>query len=121
MAENKLYVGNIPYSTTDDQLRELFTEVGPLDDIKIITDRFSGESRGFGFATFTNVDDAKQAIEKFNGYEFQGKTLKVNVAREPSRTGGGGRGGRTGGGGGGFRPRGGNGGGFRGGNHRGNE
>lgn len=106
MAENKLYIGNIPYSTKQEELKELFSQYGQLDDIKIITDRFSGESRGFGFATYSTEAEAHEAIEKLNGAEFQGKALKVNVAREPSRDGGGsgGRGGARPGGG-GFRGR----------------
>jgi len=89
----KLYVGNLPWSTTEDDLRELFAPVGPTQSATVITDRETGRSRGFGFV---ELDDelADRAISELNEKEFGGRQLKINEARErPKRTGGGGGGG----------------------------
>lgn len=105
---NKLYVGNLPWSMTNDQLAELFGQHGEIvaDSAVIITDRMSGRSKGFGFVEFTNEEDAKAALEALNEFEVEGRPLKVTVARPkaPRQDGGGFGGGRprTGGGGGGF-------------------
>jgi cold-inducible RNA-binding protein len=109
---NKLYVGNLNYSTGEARLREAFAPFGNLVSVSIITDRVTGQPRGFGFVEYENADDAKRAVDSLNGQQVDGRTLNVNVARE--RTGGGGGGGYGGGGGGG-RSHGGGGGGFSGG------
>ncbi len=78
---NKLFVGNIPWSVSSDQLREIFSEVGEIEEAVVITDRMSGRSKGFGFVTFVTEEDAQAAIEKFHEYEYEGRNLTVNVAR----------------------------------------
>ncbi|MBI2814653.1 MAG: RNA-binding protein [Opitutae bacterium] len=129
---NKLYVGNLPFASTAQDLEALFGSVGTVNVVEIIFDKFTGRSRGFAFVTMGNADEAQKAVEKFHGHEMEGRALAVNIARpreeRPPRTGGfgggdrgdrggygGGRGGR--GGGGGYR--GGRGGGYRGGGDRG--
>ena len=103
----KLYVGGLPYSTTDQELREAFAQAGDVSSVAIIMDKMSGRSKGFGFVEFANDDDAVKAIDLWNGKDFGGRTLTVNEARpmEPRRdnrgSGGGGGGGGWGGGGGG--------------------
>ncbi len=94
----RLYVGNLPYKITEAELEELFAAVGAVESVRIITDRETGRARGFGFVEMTNDDDADKAIEKFNQYELEGRTLTVNEAR-PRQD----RGGFGGGGGGGYR------------------
>lgn len=106
----KLYVGGLPYSTTDDELREAFSQAGSVDSATIIMDKMSGRSKGFGFVEMSNDEDAQKAIELWNGKDFGGRTLTVNEARpmEPRNNNfrrdnggyGGGRGGNGGGGGG---------------------
>ena len=86
----KLYVGNLGYSVSDDQLRDLFSRFGTPDSARVITDRDTGQSKGFGFVEFSNDDEAKQAMS-LNGTEFAGRNLTVNEAR-PKTTGGGGGG-----------------------------
>lgn len=78
---NKLYVGNLPYSATDSELSQLFGEVGKVESASIINDKFSGRSKGFGFIEMSTAEEAQAAIEKFNGYEMDGRKLIVNVAR----------------------------------------
>ena len=96
-----LYVGGLPYSITDDQLRDLFAEHGNVDSARVITDRDTGRSRGFGFVEMSTSEEAEKAIEAVNGMELGGRTLTVNEARGKSdRGGGGGRGGGGRGGGG---------------------
>ena len=107
----KLFVGNLNFATTSDDLRTLFTEEGTCESATVMMDRVTGRSRGFGFVEMSTEDEAKRAIEKFNGYNFQGRSLNVNEARE--RVPGGGGGGYAGGGGGGYRGGGGFGGGDR--------
>lgn len=87
----KLYVGSLPYSVTEDELRELFSPFGPVESARIITDKFTGQSKGFGFVEMVNGDDAKKAIEGMNGKQVNGRTLIVNDARpqEPRPAGGG--------------------------------
>ncbi len=87
----KLFVGNLPFSTTSEQLRELFSGVGGCESASVITDRATGQSRGFGFVEMSSPDDAERAIEELNGHELGGRKLTVNEARE--RTDSGGRGG----------------------------
>jgi|ERR1043165_1441803 RNA recognition motif-containing protein len=108
---NKLYVGNLPFSATDDSLRELFAQSGSVNSATIITDRDTGRSKGFGFVEMSSDQEATDAITKFNGTNFEGRTITVNEARPkaPREGGGGGGGGRDrggrGGGGGGGRQR----------------
>jgi cold-inducible RNA-binding protein len=118
----KIYVGNLPFSATNESLSEMFASFGKVDSSKIVTDRDTGRSKGFGFVEMSDASEADAAIEKLNGADFGGRSLTVNEARpmEP-RTGGGfgggrggDRGGRSGGGFGGGR--GGDRGGDRGGN-----
>jgi len=118
---NKLYVGNLPFSSTEDSLRDTFGQVGTVTDVMIALDRQTGRSRGFGFVTFSTDEEAAAAVEKFHGADMEGRTIQVNEARpredRPRGGGGGGGGGyeRRGGGGGGYRGGGGGGGGYRGG------
>lgn len=92
----KLYVGNLPFSATDSQLTDLFSQAGNVDSVRIVTERETGRSRGFGFVEMSNEDEALSAIEKFNGQPMDGRPLTVNEARpqEPRSSGGfgGGRG-----------------------------
>ena len=110
----RLYVGNLPYSTTEDELRQLFSQAGNVDSAAVITDRESGRSKGFGFVEMTTDEEAKAAITKLNGQSIGERQLVVDEARPQERREGGGRGGPRGGGGGGGG--GGGRGGFRGGN-----
>ena len=84
----KLYVGNLGYSVSDDQLKDLFSRFGTPESIRIITDRDTGQSKGFGFVEFRNDEEAKQAMS-LNGTEFGGRNLTVNEARPKSNEGGG--------------------------------
>jgi RNA recognition motif-containing protein len=99
----KLYVGNLPFSVTEDSLRQTFGQCGAVDSVKIITDRDTGRSKGFGFVEMGSDQEAAAAIQKFNGTEMDGRALTVNEARpmEPRRGPGGFGGGPRGGGGGG--------------------
>jgi RNA recognition motif-containing protein len=99
----KLYVGNFSFSTTEDSLSAKFGECGTVESVRIITDRDTGRSKGFGFIEMATDEEAQAAIEKFNEIEFEGRPLKVNEARPMQPRG-------NGGGGGGFGSRGGNGG-----------
>ncbi len=112
----KLYVGNLPFSVTEAYLSDLFSGYGTVESAKLITDRDSGRSKGFGFVEMSTDEEATKAIEEMNGKEVDGRALTVNEARpqEPRSGGGGGGGGRGGfGGGGGSRGGGGGGGGRR--------
>jgi len=100
-----IFVGNLPYSATEDGIQSLFEQYGSVARVKIITDRDTGRSRGFGFVEMENDDEGDRAIEETNGAALDGRQLNVNEAR-PRREnfeggGGGGGGGRGGGGGGG--------------------
>ena len=94
----KLFVGGLSWDTTDDGLRQAFASYGEITEPKVITERDSGRSRGFGFVTFAQDDDAKTAISKMDGTSLDGKTIKVNEAQEKSPRGGGRSGGGFGGG-----------------------
>jgi len=97
----KLYVGNLYYQTTDQDLQELFAQSGNVTSAQVVTDRYSGQSRGFGFVEFATEDEAQQAIAAVNGKTVGGRALVVNESRpQAARTGGGGGGGYSGGGGG---------------------
>lgn len=90
----KIYVGNLPYSSTDQDLMDLFAQHGSVASANVVTDRYTGRSRGFGFVEMATAEDAQKAIEALNGADFQGRNLVVNEARpkEKSRPPGGGRG-----------------------------
>jgi RNA recognition motif-containing protein len=104
----RLYVGNLPYNVTEAELRTAFSASGEVADVKIVTDRETGQPRGFGFVEMGTDEEAKAAIDAMNGANLGGRTLTVNEAQERPG-GGGGRGGRGGGGFGGGRPGGGRG------------
>jgi RNA recognition motif-containing protein len=108
-----IYVGNLSFSTTEEELKGLFAGFGQVNSVSIIKDKFSGESRGFGFVEMPNATEGQAAVTQLNGKDVGGRALKVNEAR--SQAGGGGAGGGAGGGGGGGGRRGGSGGGRRGG------
>lgn len=81
----KIYVGNLPWSTTDQELSEMFGEIGAVRSATVITDRETGRSRGFGFVEMDSDGDAKKAIADFNGKEMGGRPLRVNEANERKR------------------------------------
>ena len=98
----KLYIGNLPFSATEDQLNEWFSQIGVTPSaVNLIRDRFTGQSRGFAFVEVNADEDAERAINSLNGQNFGGRNLVVNEARPQAERGGGG-GGRGGGGGGGY-------------------
>src|SRR5947207_11893211 len=105
----KLFVGGLAVSTSNDRLREVFSECGQVESAVVVTDRDTGRSRGFGFVEMATPEEAEQAISKLNGTSLDGRTIQVEKAKAPgsggggSRGGGGGRGGFGGGGGGGGR------------------
>ncbi|MFY9225823.1 MAG: RNA-binding protein [Blastocatellia bacterium] len=113
----KLYVGNLPFSTTESDLTSLFSEVGNVQSTRLMTDRETGQSRGFAFVELADRSEGEAAITRFNGHMLNGRTIKVNEAKpqENNRSGGGSRdrgasrGGGGYGGGGGGRDRGGRG------------
>lgn len=84
----KLYVGNLPYNISDDQLQAMFAKFGTPDSARVITDRDTGQSKGFGFVEFSNPDQAKEALT-LNGTEFGGRALRVNEARPKNESAGG--------------------------------
>jgi RNA recognition motif-containing protein len=91
----KLYVGNLSFEASEDDLRDLFTQAGQVESAKVITDMYTGKSRGFGFVEMANRDDGQKAIEQFNGKELKGRPIIVNEARpQERRPGGGGSGAR---------------------------
>jgi RNA recognition motif-containing protein len=92
----KLFVGNLPFSTTSADLEALFAEVGTCESASVITDRETGRSRGFGFVEMSADSEAEAAIEKLNGRDMGGRSLTVSEARERQAGGGGGGGGRGG-------------------------
>ena len=107
----KLYVGNLPFSVTSQELSELFSAAGEVVSANIITDRFSGQSRGFGFVEMATAEEAQRAISELNGKDLDGRKITVNVSnpRTPGSGGGRGPGGPRGGGRGPGGPRGGGG------------
>jgi RNA recognition motif-containing protein len=98
---SKLYVGGLPYSVTEERLRELFSAHGTVESANVISDKFTGQSRGFGFVEMSSGAEAQSAISGLNGTQLDGRTLMVNEAKprtnRDSFGGGGGRGGRAGG------------------------
>jgi RNA recognition motif-containing protein len=105
MATTKLYVGNLSFQTSSEELQQLFTQAGTVESAAVVEDRETGRSRGFGFVEMASKEEAEKAIEQFNGKDLNGRNLTVNEARpredRGNRGGGGGRGGFGGGGGGG--------------------
>ena len=98
---SKIYVGGLPYSTTEQELSDLFAAHGAVQSAKIITDKFTGKSRGFGFVEMATAEEAQKAITALHETQMGGRTLTVNEARpQEPRSGGGGRGGFGAGGGG---------------------
>lgn len=105
MEEKKIYIGNLEYSTTEDEVKAILEENGVTpESINFIKDKYSGRPKGFGFGEFATPEDAQKAIDVLNGKEVNGRTLKVSKAqkRQPRKDFGGGGGGRDGGGRGGF-------------------
>ena len=87
----KLYIGGLPFSVTDDQLKTLFESHGTVESAKVIMDRYTDRSRGFGFVEMSTQQEAEQAIQELNGTELEGRSLTVNVSKpRGSRSGGGG-------------------------------
>jgi RNA recognition motif-containing protein len=101
----KLYVGNLPYSATDQSVREAFSKAGTVDSVSIISDRDTGQSKGFGFVEMASDAEAQAAIQQLNGTTLEGRQIKVNEAKPKTPGGGGGGRGGYGGGGGGGRDR----------------
>ena len=96
----KLYVGNLPYSITEEELRELFSRSGAVDTVSVVRDTATGRARGFAFVEMTTDADAQKAVTELNETQLGGRTLAVNEARPKPQFGGGGGGGGRGGGGG---------------------
>ena len=95
----RLYVGNLPFSANEDEIRELFAQkCRSVEEVKLVTDRETGRPRGFAFVEMGSSEDAEGAIRDLDGFNFGGRPLKVNEARERTSTGGGGGGGGRGGG-----------------------
>ena len=97
----KLYIGNLAFDVTDKDLEEAFTPIGACDSVAVVTDRTTGQSRGFGFVEMTSNADAQRAIQQLDGTEIKGRAIRVSEARERAGRSGGGGGGYGGGGGGG--------------------
>ena len=97
----KLYVGNLPFNTTENELQEIFSQAGAVQEVTLMQDRFTGKSRGFAFVTMSSDEEAQNAISKFNGHTMDGRPMTVNEARprEQRPPGGGGAGHAEGGGG----------------------
>ncbi len=94
MSRKKLFVGGLSWNTTDDGLRQAFERFGQIAEAKVITDRETGRSRGFGFVTFSQDESAEQAINEMNGSQLEGRRIQVNEAQERAPRGPGGPGGR---------------------------
>ena len=88
--QTKLYVGNLPYSMTEDALRQLFTQAGVIKDVALIMDRDTRQPKGFGFVEMTTQAEAEKAIQMFNEHEVDGRRLMVNIARPKTESRGGG-------------------------------
>ena len=87
MNSNKLYVGGLPYATTENELEDLFSEHGTVESVRVITDRMTGRSKGFGFVEMGSQAEAEAAIEKLNNFELEGRTLVVNEAKPREKRG----------------------------------
>jgi cold-inducible RNA-binding protein len=79
--ETKIYVGNLPFNTTDDDLKALFAQAGTVTSATVIMDKFSGRSRGFGFVEMSTPEETQAAVAKFNEYDMGGRALRVNLAK----------------------------------------
>jgi len=90
----KLFVGNLPYQATEQEIRELFSQAGSVESVKIITDIRSGQSRGFGFVEMSSAEEAQKAVTLLHGHLFKDRTLTVSEAREQQKRAGGNREGR---------------------------
>jgi len=88
---SKLYVGGLPFETTDEELRDFFQQAGTVESATVVTDRYSGRSRGFAFVEMASNAEARKAIEELNGKMLGGRTITVDEARPQAREGGGGR------------------------------
>ena len=95
---SKIYVGGLPYATTDQQLQEIFSAHGNVESARVITDKFTGRSRGFGFVEMSSSEEAQKAIQALNGTDLDGRNLTVNEARPQEKRSGFGGGGGGGGG-----------------------
>lgn len=95
----KLFIGGLSFSTSNERLRELFAQAGTVESATVVTDRDTGRSRGFGFVEMATPEEAEAAVNKFNGQEVDGRMLKVELAKPAGSGGGGGRGGGSRGGG----------------------
>ncbi|MCB9091382.1 MAG: RNA-binding protein [Halobacteriovoraceae bacterium] len=84
---NKLYVGNLPFSIKEEALSELFSDCGSVESARIITDRDTGRSKGFGFFEMSSDSEAEKVISKFNGHEFEGRQLKISIAKPQEKSG----------------------------------
>ena len=98
MSQSRLFVGNLPYQTMENDLQDFFSEAGIVSSVNLMMDKFSGKSRGFAFVEFSTTEEANKAVEMFHNKEFQGRQLTVNIARPredrpPMRGGDDGRGG----------------------------
>lgn len=82
---NKLFVGNLVYEVTSEELGQLFSQFGAIEEAVVITDRVSGRSKGYGFVRFVNGDDADKAAEELNGKDYKGRNLVVNTAQPPKQ------------------------------------
>ena len=100
MSNNKLFVGNLSFNTTENDLQDTFAAFGTVLEANLMTDRDTGRARGFGFVTMSTPEEAEAAINGLNGKQIDGRALTVNVAKPREERGGGGGGGRSGGGGG---------------------
>ncbi len=89
---HKLFIGGLSFSTTNDGLRQLFSQVDGVESVSIVNDRDSGQSRGFGFVEMATAEAAAEAIRKLNGYQLDGRTLKIEVSKPAAPRNGGGRG-----------------------------
>jgi cold-inducible RNA-binding protein len=101
MAQQNLFIGSLAYATNDDGLKAFFETIGPVSSARVITDRESGRSKGFGFVEYENDDDNQKAVDQLNGKELDGRTINVSLARPKEERPAGG----NGGGGGSFRQR----------------
>lgn len=102
-----IYVSNLSFHTTDEDLKDMFGKFGAVTSAKIIMDKVSGRSRGFGFVEMSSEDEGKEAMESLNNKEIEGRPINVSIAKEKEERGGGGGGYRGGGNSGGYSPRGG--------------
>jgi RNA recognition motif-containing protein len=79
--ETKIYVGNLPFSATEEELKELFSQAGEVKSVTLITDKFSGQPRGFGFVEMSTQEEMQNAVAKFNEYQMGDRALRVNIAK----------------------------------------